>query len=52
MGRAALGAAAKSVVGSTRMTQSEAKIIIAKYGSVARFLRMKLDEELQKELSK
>lgn len=52
MGRAALGAAAKSVTGSCRMTPAEEKIIKAKYGSVTRFLRLKVDEEMQKELSK
>ena len=52
LGRAALGAAAKSVTGSCRMTDAEKKILIAKYGSVTRFLRLKVDEEMQKELSK
>lgn len=52
MGRAALGAAAKRKTGSCRMTEAEEKILIAKYGSVTRFLRMKVDEEMQKELNK
>lgn len=52
MGRRALGAAAKTKTGSCRLTEIEEKIIIAKYGSVTRFLRMKVDEELAKELSK
>lgn len=52
MGRAALGSAAKSKTGSCRLTEAEERIIKAKYGSVTRFLRMKVDEEMQKELGK
>lgn len=46
MGRAALGAAAKTKVGGTRITKTEEDRLKAKYGSVSRFLRMKIDEEL------
>lgn len=51
MGRRLLGAAAKNKTGSTRLTEAEEKYLIAKYGSVTRFLRMKVDEEMQKELA-
>ena len=52
MGRAALGAAAKIKTGSVRLTKTEEDTIKARYGSVTRFLRLKVDEELQKEPSK
>lgn len=51
VGRRLLGAAAKSKTGSCRLTETEEAKIIAKYGSVTRFLRMKVDEEMQKELA-
>lgn len=46
MGRAALGAAAKTKVGGTRITQAEEDALKAKYGSVSNFLRLKINEEL------
>ena len=46
MGRAPLGAAAKSKTGSCRMTETEKKIIEAHHPSVTAFLRSKVDEEL------
>ena len=49
MGRAALGAAAKSKTGSVRLTEKEEAQLKAKYGSVTRFLALKVREELQKE---
>lgn len=52
MGRAALGSAAKTVVGATRITTTEQQKLIAKYGSVSNFLRRKVDEEMQEELDK
>lgn len=46
MGRAALGNAAKSIVGATRITKAENDALKAKYGSVSNFLRLKVNEEL------
>lgn len=51
MGRAALGAAAKSKTGSVRLTVDEEALLKARYGSVTNFLRIKVDEELQKALA-
>jgi hypothetical protein len=51
MGRAALGASAKSKIGSVRLTPTEEAAIIAKYGSVTRFLRIMVDRELAKGLA-
>ncbi|UOK18326.1 hypothetical protein SEA_BRUHMOMENT_9 [Arthrobacter phage BruhMoment] len=46
MGRAALGAAAKSKTGSCRMTETEKQTIERHHSSVTAFLRSKVDEEL------
>lgn len=48
MGRAALGAAAKSVTGSVRVTPTESEIFKARYGSIGKFLKLKVDEELRR----
>jgi hypothetical protein len=47
MGRAALGAAAKTKTGSVRVTESENDKFIAKYGSLGKFLQLKVNEELR-----
>lgn len=47
MGRAALGAAAKSKTGSVRVTDTDNKKFIAKYGSLGKFLQLKVNEELR-----
>lgn len=48
MGRPALGAAARDVTGSVRITRSEADIFKARYGSIGKFLKLKVDEELRR----
>lgn len=48
MGRAALGAAAKAVTGSVRVTKAESDYFTATYGSLGKFLRLKVDEELRR----
>lgn len=46
MGRAALGAAAKSKTGSCRMTEQEKALIERHHPSVTVFLRAKVTEEI------
>lgn len=48
MGRAALGAAAKSKTGSVRVTESQNDYFTRTYGSLGRFLQLKVNEELQR----
>lgn len=48
MGRAALGAAAKTKTGSVRVTETENDYFTKTYGSLGRFLQRKVTEELQK----
>ncbi|QWY82753.1 hypothetical protein PP641_gp009 [Arthrobacter phage SilentRX] len=48
MGRAALGAAAKSKTGSVRVTASQNDYFTRTYGSLGRFLQLKVNEELQR----
>lgn len=52
MGRAPLGAAARSQVGSVRLNQTETAVLIKKYGSVTKALRALVNKELQEELEK
>lgn len=47
MGRAALGAAAKTKTGAVRVTESENQRFAAKYGSLGNFLKLKVAEELR-----
>jgi hypothetical protein len=47
VGRAALGAAAKTKTGSVRVTESENGKFAAKYGSLGKFLQLKVNEELR-----
>lgn len=47
MGRAALGAAAKTKTGGVRVTEAQYQWFAAKYGSLGKFLQMKVDEELR-----
>lgn len=47
MGRAALGAAAKTRTGGVRVTEAENDKFTAKYGSLGKFLQLKVREELQ-----
>lgn len=46
MGRAALGAAAKTKTGGVRVTETENDKFVAKYGSLGKFLQLKVREEL------
>lgn len=48
MGRAALGAAAKTKTGSVRITEAESDYFTRTYGSIGRFLQIKVNEELQR----
>lgn len=48
MGRAALGAAAKTKTGSVRVTEAENAYFTKTYGSLGRFLQAKVNEELRK----
>lgn len=48
MGRAPLGAAAKSKTGSVRVTATEDAYFTKHYGSLGKFLQRKVAEELQK----
>lgn len=48
MGRAALGAAAKTKTGSVRVTETDNTYFTAKYGSLGKFLQLKVNEELAK----
>lgn len=47
MGRAPLGAAAKTKTGGVRVTEAEDKLFKAKYGSLGKFLQLKVNEELR-----
>jgi hypothetical protein len=46
LGRPALGAAAKTKTGGVRVTESENEKFAAKYGSLGKFLQLKVNEEL------
>jgi hypothetical protein len=48
MGRAPLGAAAKTKTGGVRVTEAENDYFKANYGSLGRFLQLKVNEELRK----
>lgn len=48
MGRAALGAAAKTKTGGVRVTEAENAYFEATYGGLGNFLKLKVREELQK----
>lgn len=48
MGRAPLGAAAKSKTGSVRVTVQESKYFEKHYGGLGRFLQLKVNEELNR----
>lgn len=48
MGRAALGAAAKTKTGSVRVTETENDYFTRTYGSLGKFLQRKVNEELQR----
>lgn len=50
MGRAALGAAAKTKTGSVRVTETENTYFTRTYGSLGKFLQAKVNEELSKVL--
>lgn len=47
MGRVALGAAARSKTGSVRVTPTQDSHFTAKYGSLGKFLQLKVNEELR-----
>jgi hypothetical protein len=47
VGRAPLGAAAKSQIGGVRVTEAQDKLFKAKYGSLGKFLQLKVNEELR-----
>ena len=47
MGRAPLGAAAKTKTGGVRVTEAENDRFKAKYGSLGKFLQLKVNEELR-----
>lgn len=48
MGRAALGAAAKSKTGSVRVTPTDDDYFTTHYGGLGKFLQLKVNEELRK----
>lgn len=48
MGRPPLGTAAKSKTGSVRVTKAEDAYFTKTYGSLGRFLQLKVNEELHK----
>jgi hypothetical protein len=48
LGRAALGAAAKDKTGSVRVTFAQFRWFAARYGSLGRFLQLKVNEELRR----
>lgn len=48
MGRPALGAATKSVTGSVRVTPADSNYFTTHYGSLGKFLQLKVNEELRK----
>ena len=48
MGRAALGAAAKTKTGGVRVTEAEYAYFAKTYGSLGKFLQTKVNEELSK----
>lgn len=48
MGRAPLGAAAKTKTGGVRVTESEDAYFKRTYGSLGKFLQLKVNEELAK----
>jgi hypothetical protein len=48
LGRAPLGAAAKSKTGSVRVTETENKHFEQTYGGLGKFLQAKVNEELRK----
>ena len=48
MGRAALGAAAKTKTGGVRVTDAQYEYFQATYGGLGKFLQMKVNEELSK----
>jgi hypothetical protein len=48
VGRAALGAAAKSKTGGVRVTEAQDNYFKKTYGSLGKFLQMKVNEELAK----
>lgn len=52
MGRAALGAAAKSEIAAVRLTHAEKALLTRKYGSSTKALRKLVDKEMQEELKK
>jgi hypothetical protein len=47
VGRAPLGAAAKTKTGGVRVTEAEDRQFKAKYGSLGKFLQLKVNEELR-----
>ena len=52
MGRPPTGRAAKTEVVACRLTESEKKVLTARYGKPALFLRRMIDEEMQRESAK
>jgi hypothetical protein len=48
MGRAALGAAAKTKTGSVRVTPAQDAYFTKAYGSLGKFLQLKVNEELNR----
>ena len=49
VGRPSIGAAAKNAVASCRLTDTEKKVLSARYGSVANFFRQQINQEMRKE---
>lgn len=52
MGRPPIGAAAKTTVAACRITETEKKLLTARYGKPSNFLRRMIDEEMRKESAK
>lgn len=52
MGRPPVGSVAKTAVVSCRLTETEKKVLTARYGKPAIFLRRMIDEEMQREAGK
>jgi hypothetical protein len=48
MGRAAIGAAAKSKTGSVRVTPAQYKMFEERFGGLGKFLQMQVNEQLAK----
>jgi hypothetical protein len=48
MGRAAIGAAAKSKTGSVRVTPAQYKMFEERFGGLGKFLQMQVNDQLGK----